>query len=128
MARLSVPIPEKVWHRRSSEIYIMSRATDTHNTKIRNGKMDIKVYVQTVEGLEQWNRLMKGEFPISAQSLRDEVFDPLRVQPPVFDKDDYTLDEFLSMVTAEPDLQAVRVDKHRFGYSVNATICEVAMC
>lgn len=126
MARLSVPIPEKVWDRRSSEIYIMSRATDTHNTKIRNGKMDIKAYEQTVEGLEQWNPLMKGEFPISGQSLRDEVFDPLRVQPPVFNEDDYTLDEFLSMVATEPDLQAVRVDKHRFGYSVNETICEVA--
>ena len=49
MARLSVPVPEKVWHRTSDEIYIISRANDINNTKIRDGKMDIKTYVQTVD-------------------------------------------------------------------------------
>ncbi|MDO8897624.1 MAG: hypothetical protein Q7V19_08220, partial [Bacteroidales bacterium] len=61
MARLSMPIPEKVWERHSDEIYIISRTNDINNTKIRDGKMDIKTYVQTVDGLEQWNPLMKGE-------------------------------------------------------------------
>jgi hypothetical protein len=42
MARLSVPVPEKVWERCSSEIYIVSRTNDINNTKIRDGKMDIK--------------------------------------------------------------------------------------
>ena len=79
MARLSTPVPEKVWERHSSETYIVSRTNDVNNTKIRNGKMDIKTYVQTVDGLEQWNPLMKGEFPISAQVLRDEVFPAFKV-------------------------------------------------
>lgn len=65
MARLSVPVPEKVWERSSDEIYIISRKNDINNTKIRNGKMDIKTFVQSKDGLEQWNPLMKGEFPIS---------------------------------------------------------------
>jgi len=64
MARFSVPVPEKVWERHSDEIYILSRTNDINNTKIRDGKMDIKSFVQTVDGLEQWNPLMKGEFPI----------------------------------------------------------------
>ncbi len=51
MARLSVPVPEKVWERESDEIYIISAKNDINNTKIRNGKMDIKTYVQTVDGL-----------------------------------------------------------------------------
>ncbi|MFZ1751243.1 MAG: hypothetical protein WAU01_13660, partial [Saprospiraceae bacterium] len=54
MARLSMPVPEKVWERQSDEIYILSRTNDINNTKIRDGKMDIKTYVQTVDGLEQW--------------------------------------------------------------------------
>lgn len=62
MSRLSEPIPEKVWERHSDEIYILSAKNDVNNTKIRNGKMDIKTYVQTVDGLEQWNPLMKGSF------------------------------------------------------------------
>ena len=80
MARLSVPVPEKVWERQSEEIYIMSRTNDINNTKIRDGKMDIKTYVQTVSGLEQWNPLMKAEFPITAEILEKEVFPAFQVK------------------------------------------------
>jgi len=69
MSRLSVPVPEKVWERESDEVYIISRTNDINNTKIRDGKMDIKTYVKTVDGLEQWNPLMKGEFPIAKEVL-----------------------------------------------------------
>lgn len=74
MARLSMPVPEKVWERLSDEIYIISRKNDINNTKIRNGKMDIKTYVQTVDGLELWNPLMKGEFPIAKEVLERKSF------------------------------------------------------
>ena len=124
MARLSVPVPEKVWERHSDEIYIISRTNDINNTKIRDGKMDIKTYVQTVDGLEQWNPLMKGEFPISAEVLKKEVFPAFMVKMPELTKEIYTYEEFISMVNAHPDLQAVRVHKQRWGYMVNDTICE----
>ena len=125
MSRLSVPVPEKVWERESDEIYILSRTNDINNTKIRDGKMDIKTYVQTVDGLEQWNPLMKGEFPISAKVLKEEVYPAFQVDIPEFAKDEYSFDEFMEMVYANPDLQAVNVHKQRFGYMVNDTICEV---
>lgn len=125
MARLSQPVPEKVWERFSNEIYIMSRTNDTNNTKIRDGKMDIKTYVQTVDGLEQWNPLMKGEFPIAKSILLEDVFPALQVDPPKLDQDQYTLEQFLAVVKAHPDLQAVRVHKTRYGYMVNNTICEI---
>jgi hypothetical protein len=124
MGRLSVPVPEKVWERESDEIYIMSRTNDNNNTKIRDGKMDIKTYVQTVDGLEQWNPLMKAEFPISKETLLDEVFPAFQVDVPEL-KDEYTMEEFLAMIDAHPDLQGVKVHKQRFGYMVNDTICEI---
>ncbi len=124
MARLSVPVPEKVWERTSTEIYIVSRTNDINNTKIRDGKMDIKTYVQTVNGLEQWNPLMKGEFPISSEVLKNEVFPAFKVEMPVLEKDLYTFEEFLKMIEDHNDLQAVRVFKRRYGYMVNNTICE----
>ncbi|MDD3153171.1 MAG: hypothetical protein PHE45_09855 [Bacteroidales bacterium] len=124
MARLSMPVPEKVWERSSDEIYIISRTNDINNTKIRNGKMDIKTYVPTVDGLEQWNPLMKGEFPISAEVLKNEVFPAFMVKMPELTKEVYTYDEFMEMVKNNPDLAAVRVHKQRFGYMVNDTICE----
>ncbi|MDY3979700.1 MAG: hypothetical protein SOZ00_06735 [Tidjanibacter sp.] len=125
MSRLSAPVPEKVWERSSDEVYIISRKNDINNTKIRDGKMDIKTFVQSVDGLEQWNPLMKGEFPISRQVLETEVFPAFMVEMPKLTKDTYTYDEFIAMIEANSDLAAVRVHKQRFGYMVNDTICEV---
>lgn len=126
MSRLSVPVPRKVWRRESDEIYIVSRTNDLNNTKIRDGKMDIKTFVSERDGLEQWNPLMKGEFPLSADVLRDEVFPAFAVEIPELDRDSYSLEDFLTMVADHPDLLAVKVHKERFGYMVNGTICEVA--
>ena len=125
MARLSIPIPEKVWERESEEIYILSKTNDINNTKIRDGKMDIKTYVQTIDGLEQWNPLMKGEFPIDKEVLEKEVFPAFKVKMPLLTKDSYTFNEFMAMIDKHPDLQGVRVHKQRFGYMVNNTLCEV---
>ena len=126
MSRLSVPVPQKVWERFSEETYIVSKTNDINNTKIRDGKMDIKTFVQEVDGLEQWNPLMKAEFPIKTDILVNEVFPAFKVDMPDFDKDEYTYDEFIEMIKSHPELQAVKVEKQRFGYMVNDTICEVA--
>jgi hypothetical protein len=126
MSRYSEPVPEKVWERESDEEYILSKTNDVNNTKIRDGKMDIKTFVTGVDGLEQWNPLMKGEFPISAEVLKNEVYPAFMVEIPEFDKAEYTLEEFFAMIESNPDLQAVRVRKERYGYMVNDTICEFA--
>ncbi len=126
MSRLSVPVPRKVWERFSEETYIVSKTNDVNNTKIRDGKMDIKTFVQEVDGLEQWNPLMKAEFPIKKETLVNEVFPAFKVEMPDFDKDEYTYEEFMEIIKNHPDLQAVKVEKQRFGYMVNDTICEVA--
>jgi hypothetical protein len=124
MARFSIPVPEKVWERHSDEIYIVSRTNDINNTKIRDGKMDIKTFVKEIDGLEQWNPLMKGEFPMKKEILLKEVFPAFQVQIPDFDKDEYSFDDFLEIINSHKDLQAVKVHKQRFGYMVNNTICE----
>lgn len=124
MARLSMPVPEKVWERHSDEIYIMSRTNDVNNTKIRDGKMDIKTFVQKVDGLEQWNPLMKGEFPMKKEILLKEVFPAFQVELPDLIKEEYSFEDFLSIINSHSDLQAVKVHKQRFGYMVNNTICE----
>ena len=125
MARLSISIPEKFLVRHSQETYIMSRTNDINNTKIRDGKIDMKTYVQTVDALEQWDPLMKVEFPISAHYLKSEIFPAFQIEIPILEKVQYTIDEFMAMINEHPDLQAVSVVKERFGYMVNDTICEV---
>jgi hypothetical protein len=126
MLRLSIPVPEDLWERRSEEIYIVSAANNTNNTKIRNGKMDIKTFVTENMGLEQWNPLLKGEFPISKDVLEKEVFPAFAVDMPALIKDLYSLNEFLELVKTNSSLKSVSVEKQRFAYLVNNTICEVA--
>jgi hypothetical protein len=126
MAQLSGPVPERVQERRSDEIYIMSKHNDVNNVKIRYGLMDIKVLLRTIDGLEQWGPLMKAEFPVDSGILVDHVFPALQVKKSEPDERIYSLDDFLTLIATNGDCQAVNVKKHRHGYSVNETICEMA--
>jgi hypothetical protein len=113
--------------RESSEIYIMSAGNNENNTKIRDGKMDIKVFVTSRDGLEQWNPRMKGEFPLAAKILREEVFPAFGVEPPAFERNEYTLEQYLEeIIKPHPGLQAVQVFKRRFAFTVNGCITESA--
>ena len=126
MADLSILVPEDVRHRMSDEIYIVSHYNNVNNIKIRDGKIDIKNYIQTIKRLEQWNTIMKEEFPISVAILKIDVFPAFQVEMPKLAKDKYSMSEFLEMIDENHNLQAVQVYKERFGYMVNDTICEVA--
>lgn len=113
--------------RESQEIYIVSAGNNDNNTKIRDRLMDIKVFVQERQGLEQWNPRMKGEFPIAAQILRDEVFPAFGVDMPALRRDAYTLEQYLDeVIRPHPQLVAVRVFKRRFAFTVNGCITEIA--
>ena len=113
--------------RESSEIYIMAGANNENNTKIRDNKMDIKVFVQEKEGLQQWNPRMKGVFPMKKEMIIDEVFPAFGVAVPEFKRDEYTLDQYLEeIIKPHPDLAAVQVFKRRFAFTVNNTIVECA--
>ncbi|WP_158211129.1 hypothetical protein [Myroides phaeus] len=126
MARLSIPVPEAIWERESDEIYIMSKKNNINNTKIRDGKIDIKTHIKTVDGLEQWNPLIKSVFPLSKEILEQEIIPAFMVEFPSLTKQTYTYNEFILLIKDHPDLAIVKVHKQRFGYMVNNTICEVA--
>ncbi len=113
--------------RESAETYIMSRGNNSNNTKIRDQLMDIKVLVQEQEGLEQWNPRMKASFPMSVADIRAEVFPALGVRPPVFDREVYTLEQYLrEIIGPHSELVAVHVFKRRFAFTVNECIAEIA--
>ena len=113
--------------RESSEVYIVSAANNENNTKIRDRKMDIKVLVEKKQGLERWNPRMKGEFPMKTEVIKNEVFPAFSVQEPKFERDEYTLDQYLSeIIMPHPQLTAVRVFKRRFAFTVNGCITEMA--
>ena len=126
MEELSAPVPEKVRERSSEEVYIVSKTNNVNNTKVRDGKMDIKTFVKEVDRLEQWNPLLKTEFPLKADFIKNEMFDAFKADCPVLDKDVYSYEDFMKIIDDHKDLQAVNVKKHRFGFMINDTICEYA--
>ncbi|MCK5005349.1 MAG: hypothetical protein KAS21_09685 [Candidatus Aminicenantes bacterium] len=112
--------------RESSEIYIMSTANNENNTKIRDGLMDIKVFVKEEKGLEQWNPRMKGSFPMDKSIISSEVFPAFGISMPELDRDQYTLDQFLQeIIISHKELTAVRVFKRRFAFTINNCIAEI---
>jgi ribosomal protein L30/L7E len=64
---------------------------------------------------------------MTAKMLSEEVFSAFQVEMPALDKDEYSLEEFLAIIKIHPELLAVTVEKERYGYMVNDTICEYAM-
>jgi hypothetical protein len=113
--------------RESAEVYLISAANNENNTKIRDGKMDIKVFVEQREGLEQWNPRMKGEFPMKVEILRREVFPAFGALEPAFGREMYSLQEYLDeIIFPHPQLTAVQVFKLRFAFTVNGCITEIA--
>lgn len=122
MRRLS-PV-EKI--RESLETYIISAGNNVNNTKIRANLLDIKVFVRQQQGLEQWNPRMKGEFPMSAQKIRNDVFPAFSVDLPEFKRENYSLKQYLDeLIRPHPDLVAVNVFKRRFAFTINNCITEI---
>ena len=109
--------------RQSSETYILSRHTDEANVKIRDGLLDIKTKVgETEEGYEIFQPRGKFTFPVKKEELAT-IFEHLQASVRL-DQSVCSLDEFIDIVSENPDLNAVSVDKERYGFSVDGVICE----
>lgn len=114
-------------YRESLEVYIMSPGNDENNTKVRGGLMDIKVLVNRERGLEQWNPLMKGEFPLARRIIREEVFPAFGARVPDLKRDGYSFEQYLDeIIGPHPDLAAVSVYKQRFGFDIDGCTAELA--
>lgn len=116
--------PAKV--RRSTEVYILS-AQSMNNTKVRDGLMDIKTLKAVDDhALEQWNPILKAQFPLEAATLA-EIFAAFGVPLPGLARDAYTFDQYLEeLIRPHGQLAAVDVAKERHGYGIDGTIVEIA--
>jgi len=126
MELLSIPVPEDIQVMIFEEIYIISKTVDNTNIKVKNNKLDVKKLIQTKDNLEQWETIMKQDFPLSNQLLIDEIFPVLNVDNPTFDDDKLDKKQFIAIVKQHDDLLVVPVQKQRHAYIVNISICEFA--
>ncbi|EMH6402897.1 hypothetical protein AB5B87_000250 [Providencia rettgeri] len=107
------------------ETYFLSEKTNDANVKVRDGLLDIKVKVgETKEGYEIFQPRGKFQFPVKKEEL-NIILSHLEVDIPL-DKDSYEIEEFKAIVRQHPCLNAVTVEKIRYGFMVDGIICEFA--
>jgi hypothetical protein len=98
----------------SAETYVLSRATDAANVKLRAGVVDIKVMIEQLGRLERWRPSLKAEFPLDSRTIVEQVFPNLRAEVPHIVQPSYTHDEFIrDLVRPHGDLALVDVVKMR---------------
>jgi len=113
--------------RNISEIYLMTAGNVENNIKIRNKNIDIKKLVELNRNFEQWKPFNIGVFPLKTDIIKREIFPALGVESPAFDKQEYTLEQFMTeLIIDDPDIMVALTDKKRFGYEFNDCICEYA--
>jgi len=113
--------------REMESVYLLTPWNHKNNVKIRQGIMDIKVLEKEKDGLEQWNPFLVGQFPLQADVIKTVVFPALGVESPVFERNQYSLEQFIKeVVTVDPDLAVAYVLKTRHAYTINDCITEIA--
>ena len=111
--------------RMPAETYFLSVKTNDANVKVRDGLLDIKTKTdETPEGYEIFQPRGKFQVPVSREDLA-EILTHLKV-PMTLDKDRYDIDTFTFMARQHPDLRVVKVEKMRYGFTIDGIICEYA--
>ena len=113
--------------RESAETYILSRATDAANVKIRDELLDIKLMSEQVGRLERWRPLLKSGFPLDSRTIVEQVFPNLGVAVPQIAQPSYTQGEFIrDLIRPNRDLAIVEVVKLRSRYTSDKFTAEFA--
>ena len=113
--------------RESAETYILSRATDAANVKIRDDLLDIKLMSEQVGRLERWRPVLKSGFPLDSRTIVERVFPNLGVAVPQIAQPSYTHGEFIrDLVRPNRDLAIVEVVKMRSPYTSDKFTAEFA--
>jgi hypothetical protein len=126
MEKHTQPVPDNLKFRIFDEVYIISKNTDIANIKIKNDLLDIKKLIKTEKGTEQWESLIKYQFPLDQNTILKEILPLLEADLPILENNIYDINGFLSIAKKNKDLIPVKVHKKRQAYLVNYTICEYA--
>jgi hypothetical protein len=107
------------------ETYFLSTRTNDANVKVRDGLLDIKTKVgETPEGYEIFQPRGKFQFPVSKADL-ETILSHLKVEMELAD-DNYDIDTFIGLARKHPELTPVKVEKMRYGFTIDGIICEYA--
>ena len=109
----------------SDEIYLLSPVCDA-NVKVRDAVLDIKTLVQVdAAGLEQWQPVLKGVFPLSLTDAK-RACEALGVPPPSAVQTAYSLAELVEELRAPVrGVRVLPVHKRRVRYRIRDCMSEI---
>ncbi len=126
MEKLSTPVPTDLQIRITYEVYILSKNLNDINIKIRNNMLDVKKLIGRKDNLEQWDSIMKYDFPIPANLIIEEILPMFKIVIPILKMDSFDEKQFISVVRRNKELIAFPVHKKRYAYCIKRSICEFA--
>jgi hypothetical protein len=113
--------------RESAETYVLSRATDAANVKIRAELMNIKLLTEQVGRLERWRPMLKSAFPLDSRTIVEQLFPHLGVPAPHIAQPSYTQGELIrDLLRPHRDLALVEVVKLRCQFTSDRYTAEFA--
>lgn len=112
--------------RESTDTYLVTSGNDTHNVKLRYNQLDVKKLIHVEQELEQWYPALKLDFPVASRRISEEVFPPLKVQPPSLSRETYTAEQFLlEAIWPHLEVRQARVFKQRFHFVIEGCMVEI---
>jgi hypothetical protein len=97
----------------SRETYILTRLNVESNVKIRGDRLEVKGLQGRLRLLEQWQPILKSEFPVPADDIENVVAPALGVDMELDAVPPLTEDVLLALAIEQPALGSVVVEKQR---------------
>ncbi len=113
-------------HPARSETYIVTRLNIEANVKIRAGRLEVKGLRGRLQMLEQWTRVLNSEFPIPVEEVENVVIPALGLDLELGRGGALTERALLALVSGQPALAVVEVDKKRTLFDLGD--CEAEFC
>ena len=110
----------------SRETYVVTRLNIESNVKIRGHHLQVKGLKARLQMLEQWEPILSKKFPVSSKDVENFVFPPLGLDVELGEEAELTEDALLALVSEQPALATIVVDKRRTLYDLGG--CETEFC
>lgn len=113
--------------RESSELYIVGAGITTHNVKVRDRQLDIKLLLESAHGMERWTPALKTPLPVVDPQARQMVTTALgAVPPPAGPAHRDECEAIEQWARGQPGLVPATVFKRRLTGQVGDCLCELS--
>ncbi len=109
------------------ETYVVTRLNIEANVKIRGGRLQVKTLRGRLGMLEQWARPLNAELPVAVEDVESIMLPALGLDLEVGRGGALSEGALLALVSGQPALATVKVDKQRTLYDLGNCVGEFCL-